>query len=158
MTASTDGQPDQLSTSKNGLLPVTYTLATTLKRAQQDPLHARGDEVLKALATCEPKPVREARCLNPNCSNLCAWTETSGRPRKFCSDSCRQQHEGIRKRLEQEIAILDGALEHPATTPTEKKALRSHRAHRLFELTRYPDVRGPRAKSVIRKPGTDAHP
>lgn len=158
MAASNQGRPDQPTASKNGLLPVTYTLATTLKRAKHDPLNTQGAEVLKALATAEPRPGTMARCLNPTCDEQCAWTDTSGRPRKFCSDTCRQQHEHTRKRLEHEIAILDGALAHPATTPTEKKVLRSHRAHRLFQLTRYPDVRGPRTKSVIRKPSTDAHP
>jgi len=150
MATSNEGRSDQPPASQNGLLPVTYTLATTLKRAKRDPLNSDGAEVLKALGSSEPKPVSRARCLNPTCCDQCTWTETSGRPRKFCSDTCRQQHEHTRKRLEFEIAILDGALAHPATTPTEKKALKSHRAHRIFELTRYPDVRGPRAKSIIR--------
>ncbi len=90
MATSNEGRSDQPPASQNGLLPVTYTLATTLKRAKRDPLNSDGAEVLKALGSSEPKPVSRARCLNPTCSDQCTWTETSGRPRKFCSDTCRQ--------------------------------------------------------------------
>lgn len=151
MTATSKGRSHQPSTSTIGL-PVTFTLFTTLNRALADPLHASGAEVLEALESCAPKPATTVRCLNPICSEPCHWTESSGRPKKFCSDTCRQQHEKTRKRLECELAILDGALGHPDTTPKQKKLLVSQRAHRVFELARYPDVRGPRSKSSFIMP------
>lgn len=148
MTSTSTGWSDQPSTSTVGF-PVTFTLFTTLNRALADPFRASGADVLDALESCVPKPATTVRCLNPVCNMLCHWTESSGRPKKFCSDTCRQQHEKTRKRLERELAILDGALNHPDTTPKQKTLLVSQRAHRMFELARYPDVRGPRSKSSI---------
>lgn len=151
MGASTR-RADHPPESKNGL-PVTFTLATTLKRTAGDPFAASGQEVLDAMKHAEPSPAMSARCLNPTCDQQCQWTETSGRPKKFCSDTCRQQHEKTRKRLEDEIKIIDNALGHSSTTPTQRNALMSQRSHRLFQLTRYPDVRGPRSRTspIIRR-------
>lgn len=146
MEASTQKEPDQLRRSMNGF-PVTFSLSTSVKRMASPPSQLPATELLEALETCVPQPATQARCLNPTCDRLCTWHGEKGRPKKFCSDTCRQQHEKARQRLEEEIAIIDQVIENPRTRPGQRKALASHRAQRVFELARFPDVRGPRTTS-----------
>ena len=146
MSTSDRSEPDQLRRSTNGL-PVTFSLSTSIKRRGVDPSQAPAAELLEALKACVPQPAVEARCLNPTCDRRSVWHGDKGRPKKFCSDTCRQQHEKARQRLEEEIAIIDQVIDNPATRPGQRRALASHRAHRVFELARYPDVRGPRTTS-----------
>lgn len=146
MATSINGEPHQLPRGKNGL-PVTFSLSTSLKRLGLTASEAPAPAVLEALKNCVPQPAMEARCLNPTCDQRCPWHGEKGRPKKFCSDTCRQQHETARQRLEEEISIIDQVMENPDTRPGQRKALASQRAHRVFELARYPDVRGPRTIS-----------
>lgn len=146
MATSSDGEPHQFPRSKNGL-PVTFSLSTSLKRLGLPASEAPAPAVLEALKHCVPRPAAEARCLNPTCDQRCPWRGEKGRPKKFCSDTCRQQHETARRRLEEEINIIDEVIANPETRPGQRKTLASERAHRVFELYRYPDVRGPRSFS-----------
>ena len=123
------------------------SLSTAVKKFGVNPAEVQATDLLDALATCVPQPATAARCLNPSCENWCSWNGEKGRPKKFCSDTCRQRHETTRRRLEEEIGIIDEVMADPRTRPGQRKALASHRAQRAFELARYPDVRGPRTIS-----------
>lgn len=153
MSPSKQQEPNQLQRSVNGL-PMKISLSTAVKRSSGDTSEVRATDLLEALAICEPQPATSARCLNPSCSNRCSWNGEKGRPKKFCSDTCRQKHETTRRRLEEEISIIDGVMDNPQTRPGQRKMLSSHRAQRAFELARYPDVRGPRTVSspLVRTP------
>lgn len=151
MTTSTR-QSHQLPHGREGL-PVTINLATAVGKLARSAGGLDAAVVLQALEISAPDPPISVRCLNPSCKEMCEWTGASGRPKKFCSDACRQQHEKVRQRLETEVEIMTGAIQHPDTTPAQRKLLVSARAHRLFVLARYPDVRGPRAASRFRPGG-----
>lgn len=129
-------------------LNVPYTLKKTLESWALDPLTAPGAKVLQAIAVSEPEPPPRLRCVNPTCTQMCEWTGGRGRLPKFCSDTCRQQHDNTRKRLVDEIDIIEESMDHPATGPTLRRRLNSERSKRTFVLYRYPDVREPRRQDM----------
>lgn len=80
------------------------------------------------------------RCLNPTCSSvaLIHWGEERGRPRLFCSSSCRSAYEYERAELLRDLKVVAKALERPSGTYRERRAVES--AHRQLSLAilRYP--------------------
>lgn len=80
------------------------------------------------------------RCLNPTCTStaLIHWAEERGRPRLFCSASCRSAYEYERAELLRDLKVVAKALERPTGTYRERRAVES--AHRQLSLAilRYP--------------------
>ena len=80
------------------------------------------------------------RCLNPTCTSvaLIRWAEERGRPRLFCSSSCRSAYEYERAELLRDLKVVAKALERPTGTYRQLRAVESARRQLTLALLRYP--------------------
>lgn len=77
-----------------------------------------------------------ARCLNPECSQLCIYRpELPGRQPLYCSDTCRAVASRDRRGLKRELA--KATLELTTATGTRAVNLRGRIAHLSWVLRRY---------------------
>ena len=83
-------------------------------------------EVADALSVALPLP-SEAPCMNPRCENMCAWPSGSGRPRDFCSRTCRQACYRTLERLRAELDLIETVLARGTATYPERVALSRRR-------------------------------
>lgn len=89
------------------------------------------------------QPPLSAQCMNPGCSNTCAWPETrrDGRPSRFCHRRCQEKFERARTRLTEEIRIIEG-IDLNALDREPRLYLANQLARRRWLLERYPALRG----------------
>lgn len=136
MDGTTPNAPDQRDELRDVLM--TRSLET-LMAAEPD---ATIPRVLKMLAICVQLEEDGYRCLNPTCSKLCIWPKTrgQGRPKLFCSKTCRQQHDRVRDRLTAEVSALEAVRNRPGTTRRQGEDLSSAIGQRRWALARYTGV------------------
>lgn len=136
MSSTNPTAPDQRADRRDVLM--TRSLET-LMAAEPD---ATVPRVLKMLDECVPLEKKGYRCLNPTCLKICAWPKTrgQGRPRLFCSKSCRQQHDRVRDRLMAEVEHLETVRARPGTTRRQGEKLSSAIGQRRWALARYVGV------------------
>lgn len=136
MDGTTPNAPDQRDDRRDVLM--TRSLET-LMAAEPD---ATAPRVLEMLDECVPLEKKGYRCLNPTCTELCAWPKLrgQGRPKLFCSKTCRQQHDRVRDRLIAEISGLEAVRDRPGTTRRQGEDLSSAIGQRRWALARYAGV------------------
>ncbi len=96
-------------------------------------------EVADALSVALPLP-SEAPCMNPRCENMCAWPSGSGRPRDFCSRTCRQACYRTLERLRAELDLIETVLARGTATYPERVALSAAAAKLRWWIRRYPNL------------------
>lgn len=101
----------------------------------------RGDvpTVSEALRDAAPLP-SGFRCLNPSCDRPepIKWSESRGRPRLFCSPSCRNAYDYERAELEKDLGVVEDALRHGGGTYRQRRSVVSARRRLEVALLRYP--------------------
>lgn len=135
MSSTNPPAPDQRDDRRD--VPMTRSLET-LMAAEPD---AGITRVLEMLDECVP--LEEGyRCLNPTCAELCAWPKMKGqgRPKLYCSKTCRQQHDRVRDRLMAEVKDLEAVRARAGTTRRQGEELSSAIGQRRWALTRYVGV------------------
>lgn len=135
MNSTNPTAPDQRDDRQD--VPMTRSLET-LMAAEPEAAPAR---VLKMLDECVPLETGY-RCLNPTCTELCAWPKMrgQGRPKLFCSKTCRQQHDRVRARLVAEVKDLEAVRARAGTTRRQGEELSSAIGQRRWALARYVGV------------------
>lgn len=135
MSSTNPLAPDQRADRRD--VPMTRSLET-LMAAEPD---AAVPRVLEMLDECVP--LEEGyRCLNPTCMERCAWPKMrgQGRPKLFCSKTCRQQHDRVRDRLVAEVKDLEAVRARAGTTRRQADELSSAIGQRRWALARYVGV------------------
>jgi len=81
-----------------------------------------------------------ARCMNPECSEVCEWPQGGGRPARFHDRACQERFQLVQRRLvnEQED-ILSALARAPRPSRSERIFLENQLARRRWLLERYPD-------------------
>lgn len=79
----------------------------------------------------------EMPCLNPWCSNLCSWPKR-GRPPLYCSRACKDYCTSERRRLAQEIGLLEEALQEAIGDGVKHRSVRSAVARKRWLLLHFP--------------------
>lgn len=136
MSGTNPNAPDQRDELRDVLM--TRSLET-LMAAEPD---ATVPRVLEMLTECVQLEDDGYRCLNPTCSGLCTWPKArgQGRPKLFCSKTCRQQHDRVRDRLVAEVNDLEAVRKRPGTTRRQGEELGSAIGQRRWALARYTGV------------------
>lgn len=101
-------------------------------------------EVAHALTSALLLP-NEAPCMNPRCGNVCTWPAGSGRPRDFCSRTCRQACYRTLERLRAELELIEAVLAPEAGTYPDRVTLGSQAGKLRWWIRRYPDPPSERA-------------
>lgn len=96
-------------------------------------------EVAHALTSALLLP-NEAPCMNPRCGNVCTWPAGSGRPRDFCSRTCRQACYRTLERLRAELDLIETVLARGTATYPERVALSAAAAKLRWWIRRYPNL------------------
>lgn len=112
------------------------------RRGAAATLDTVADDLRFALA-----PPASARCMNPECSEVCVWSPRRGRPSLFHDRLCHERYHLVRRRLVAEREDILGALaREPRPSTTERIYLENQLARRRWLLERYPELRpqGPR--------------
>lgn len=80
------------------------------------------------------------RCMNPTCSSvaLIHWADDRGRPRLFCSPSCRSAYEYERAELVRDLSVVEEALKGRGGTYRQQRLVESARRQLTLALMRYP--------------------
>lgn len=135
MSSTNPPAPDQRNDRRDVLM--TRSLET-LMAAEPDAAITR---VLEMLDECVPLE-KGYRCLNPTCAELCVWPKMKGqgRPKLFCSKTCRQQHDRVRDRLVAEVKDLEAVRARAGTTRRQGDELSSAIGQRRWALARYVGV------------------
>lgn len=136
MSSTNPTAPDQRDDRRDVLM--TRSLET-LMAAEPD---ATVPRVLEMLDECVSLEKAGYRCLNPTCTELCAWPKMKGqgRPKLFCSKACRQQHDRVRDRLVAEVKDLEAVRTRAGTTRRQGEELSSAIGQRRWGLARYVGV------------------
>ena len=132
MSNATQTAPDQRHEPREVLM--TRTL-NALMAADPGASPAR---VIEMLDVCVPLD-DGYRCLNPSCASKIAWPKDKGlgRPRLFCSKSCRQSHDRVRARLQQEVEDLTSLRDRLGVTKREREQLTTAIGQRQWALARF---------------------
>ena len=132
MSATNLKAPDQRHEPRE--VPMTRTLPA-LMAANPD---ASAASVLEMLGICVQLD-DEYRCLNPTCANTISWPKDKGlgRPKLFCTKGCRQSHDRVRARLQQEVEDLASVKERPGVTKRERIQLSTAIGQRQWALARF---------------------
>lgn len=77
-------------------------------------------------------------CLNPMCDQSCEWP-SRGRPKLFCSQRCKDRVVNERRRLIQEVELLEDFLATTEGDSVNHRRVRKELGRRRWELARYPD-------------------
>lgn len=136
MSSTNPTAPDQRDDRRD--VPMTRSLETLMAAEP----NATVMRVLEMLDECVPLERAGYRCLNPTCTELCAWPKMrgQGRPKLFCSKSCRQQHDRVRERLVAEVKDLEAVRTRADTTRRQGEELSSAIGQRRWALARYVGV------------------
>lgn len=110
-----------------------------LSKHLPSPAQATPSDLLQALRSSR-QPNSEYRCLNPECTTMCAWPAEGrrGRPSMYCSRKCREVTERTRNRLAWEVGTLEGALSQPDLSWEQQRSLQQALGHRKWAMERYP--------------------
>lgn len=110
-----------------------------LSKHLPSPAEADPGKLLQALRSAQ-EPLPEYRCLNPECTTMCAWPAEGrrGRPNKYCSRKCREVTQRTRNRLVWEIRALNQALSRKELSWEQKRAFQQALGRREWALERYP--------------------
>lgn len=136
MNGTNPTAPDQRDDRRD--LQMTRSLETLMAAEPDAPV----PRVLEMLDECVPLEEKGYRCLNPTCTEFCAWPKMrgQGRPKLFCSKTCRQQHDRVRDRLVAEVKDLEVVRARPGTTRRQGEELDSAIGQRRWALARYVGV------------------
>lgn len=96
----------------------------------------RAVDVVAAVNHCLPLP-NLITCLNPLCDNKCSWSKGAGRPREYCSRSCRQSALRTHARLNEELILVEQVLAQGDVRYTDRVRLEAHAAQARWCLRRY---------------------
>ena len=135
MSSTNPNAPDQRDDRRD--LQMTRSLETLMAAEPGAPV----PRVLEMLDECVPLEAGY-RCLNPTCVELCVWPKMKGqgRPKLFCSKTCRQQHDRVRDRLVAEVKDLEAVRARAGTTRRQGDELSSAIGQRRWALARYVGV------------------
>lgn len=128
----TPSAPDQRN---EGGSPAVRKLLSSVVSELDRPL--RADDVASAVDRCLPLPDL-VTCLNPLCDNKCSWSKGAGRPREYCSRSCRQSALRTHARLTDEVMLIEQVLAQGSVRYTDRVRLEAHAAQARWSLRRYP--------------------
>lgn len=120
--------PSQSTDAKADFVP---RAATLLQRALTGP-----DSDLIELLGALPDPSPTARCASPTCGKAYTW-DGRGRPRRFCSDSCRGTFNRERRRLLQELEAYGGAHEKAGLPVATRNLVNNRIAVLKMQLDQY---------------------
>lgn len=114
---------------------MTRSLQTLMSREP----HATVERVIQMLDECVQLEADGYRCLNPTCSKKCTWptTKGAGRSKLFCSKRCRQMHDRVRDRLQEEIEQLEAVKNRSEVKKREKVDLQVAIQQRKWALSRH---------------------
>jgi len=93
-------------------------------------------DVVTAIDQCLPLPDL-VTCLNPLCDHKCSWSKSAGRPREYCSRSCRQSALRTHARLTEEVMLIEQVLAQGSVRYTDRVRLEAHAAQARWCLRRY---------------------
>lgn len=111
-----------------------------MKPRLEHALQALGENrsVEDILAVLADYPVcKEQPCLRMGCSRVCEWQASGGRPKLFCSESCRRRQLRERETLQSELAELESCLTQ-ADTVRRRQTIETQMANVRWQLARYP--------------------
>lgn len=136
MSSTNPIAPDQRADRRDVLM--TRSLETLMAAEPR----ATVPRVLEMLDECVQLEATGYRCLNPTCLEICEWPRMrgQGRPKLFCSKSCRQQHDRVRDRLVAEVKDLEAVRARASTTRRQGEELSSAIGQRRWALARYVGV------------------
>ena len=100
---------------------------------------ATVERVIQMLDECVQLEADGYRCLNPTCSMKCTWPKAKGEGRSqlFCSKRCRQMHDRVRDRLQEEVEKLKAVKYRSEVKKREKVDLHMAIQQRKWALARY---------------------
>jgi hypothetical protein len=79
-----------------------------------------------------------ARCMNPECSEICEWSPRRGRPPLFHDRLCHERYHLVRRRLvEEREDIFEALARKPGPSTSERIYLENQLARRRWLLERY---------------------
>ncbi|MGL5827223.1 MAG: hypothetical protein ACRCYU_20765 [Nocardioides sp.] len=114
---------------------MTRSLQTLLSKEPD----ATVDRVIQMLDECVQLEEEGYRCLNPTCTKKCTWpvAKGAGRSKLFCSKRCRQIHDRVRARLQEEIVDLEAVVARPDARKRQRVDLQVAIQQRKWALARY---------------------
>lgn len=115
-------------------------MSRTLQTRLRDEPDATTRRILQILDEL-PEQATSYRCMNPTCDQQCAFPDRGSdgyRPQMFCSRTCRLTFDRARRRLNDELQILDDIAHTHTMTRRQRVDLQREIGLRRWALARYP--------------------
>ena len=115
-------------------------MSRTLQTRLRDEPAASIRRILQIIDEMPEQPTTY-RCMNPTCDQQCEFPTRGSngyRPQMFCSRTCRLAFDRSRKRLTDELEILDDIANTRTMTRRQRVDLQREIGLRRWALARYP--------------------